>query len=168
MRFVKPLIILSCVLLFVSAKAQQEPIYASNKYLPEYHGLSLKNFNNNLLEAKAISSPFVLQDAPGQRMIRVGKTLTIAGSVLIVGGVILMATADELYYRSNTVNGQTVTEGDIKGGLGVVMTAGGVGMVVPGIIVWSIGRKKYRASQAGSASVSLGINNNGGGLRYTF
>ena len=169
MRFVKPLIILSFVFSFVCAQAQQQPLHVSgNTYLPEYQGLSLNTFSDSRLHAKASLSPIVLEDAPGQRMMRVGKGLTIGGSVLLIGGVILMSTADEIFYTTTTTNGTTTEEGDPKGATGLTMAIGGVGMIIPGAIVWSKGKKKYAAYKATSASLSLGVNQNGAGLRFQF
>jgi hypothetical protein len=80
---------------------------------------------------------------PGQRMRNAGRTLTLCGSAMFLGGVILMNNADALYYTSTQTQYGTVNEGDPKGALGVLMTVGGVGMVIPGIILWSKGHKKY-------------------------
>lgn len=165
MKLLKPLVLLAFIFAFVCVKAQQvADITTGSKYLSEYQGLTLNTLNSPLVDSQTA----VLVDAPGQRMIRVGKFLTIGGAVLLVGGVALMATADELYYRSTTTNGNTQTEGDIKGGLGVVMTVAGVGMIIPGAIVWSKGRKKYAEYKATGASLSLGINKHGAGVQLSF
>lgn len=168
MKFIKPLVLLSFIFVLVSAKAQQTAVASASdsKYLTQYQGLELATVGNHVLDLKANA---LLVDAPGQRMIRVGKTLTFTGIILVAGGVILMSTADALYYRASTSSyGGSQEEGDIKGALGVALTTGGVGMIIPGAIVWSKGKKKYAAYQATGASLSLGINNNGAGLRFNF
>lgn len=168
MKSVKPLIglVLVCSCLFAHAQKSVSPVYASAIEVADKSHVSLSDpyrikddFQRGTIQA----------DAPGQRMIRVGKTLTIAGSVLFVSGIVMMATADEIYYRTTTdFDGNTVTEGDLQGALGLIMTTGGLGMIIPGAIVWSKGKKKYEAYQSAGASLSLGINKNGAGLRFRF
>jgi len=128
----------------------------------------------------ALVSPLCLQETsplqiqtgnlPGQHGIRTGKTLTIIGSVLLVGGIALVSTADALYYNSNTTNGQTTESGDIKGGLGVIMIAGGVGMITPGLIIWHKSKKRYEQYLIDHPQQSLHINAGpgGAGLIYQF
>jgi len=103
---------------------------------------------------------------PGQHGMKVGKTLTIAGGVLLVGGIVLVSTADALYYNSTTTNGTTTEEGDIKGGLGVIMIAGGAGMVIPGVIIWSKSKKRYNQYLIDHPQQSLSMHATG--LSYRF
>jgi hypothetical protein len=107
---------------------------------------------------------------PGLKMMKIGKTLTIAGGVLLVTGVALIASADEMYYNSTTTQNGTVEEGDPKFFFGVLALSGGLGMTIPGAILWSKGAKKFKAYQENNikASLSLGINNSGVGLRFRF
>jgi len=77
---------------------------------------------------------------PGFRMRRVGSTLTVAGGAFFLGGVIAISTADKTsYYNSNT----GLYEYDPQLGLGVLLVTAGVGMMVPGIIFWTKGAKRY-------------------------
>ena len=100
---------------------------------------------------------------------RVGKTLTIAGGVLLVGGIALVSTADALYYNSTTSNGTTTESGDIKGGIGVLLIAGGVGMIVPGVIIWTKSKKKYnRYLKEHPQSLNIQSGSNGLGVVYIF
>lgn len=98
-------------------------------------------------------SPLVLSPAvdfvnpipgPGLRMKKTGTTLTVAGAVLLIGGIALVSSADEIYYTQTTTQYGTYQEGDPKGAIGFVMLVGGAGMSVTGIILWSKGAKKYR------------------------
>jgi hypothetical protein len=165
---VKHLLLLTFVFtcFFVKAQHINEPVASSNhSYLTSYKGLELTNTDSKLLDFQYVVEK---SNAPGQRNIRTGKTLTIAGGILVVGGVALMATADEIYYSSTSTPNGTVEEGDPQGGIGAVLTLGGVGMIIPGAILWSKGRKKYAAYKAASASLSLGVNKNGAGLRFRF
>jgi hypothetical protein len=104
---------------------------------------------------------------PGLRMRNTGRTLTIIGSALLVGGVIMVATADELYYESTYSSSGSYSEGDPKGAFGIVMIAGGTGMVIPGIIFWNKGHKRYKQHVA-EQGASLGIKGAGLALRYRF
>lgn len=131
---------------------------------------------------EAILSPVFLQEPaggmqfpvrgnlPGQHGIRKGKTLTIIGGILLVGGVVLVSSADALYYNSTTTNGTTTESGDIKGGLGVIMIAGGVGMIIPGIIIWSKNKRRYEQykMEHPQQSLSLGVGGSGAGVAYRF
>ncbi len=78
---------------------------------------------------------------PGYRMKKVGSTLTLAGAVMFVGGIIVISEADKTtYYNYNT--GQ-YEYNDPKILLGSLMLVGGTGMMVPGIIFWAKGAKRY-------------------------
>jgi hypothetical protein len=124
------------------------------------------------------SSPVFLKDTPhdvgpvsaprGLRMRNTGRVLTICGGALAIGGIVMMNSADELYYTSTTSSQSgTVEEGDPKGALGVLMTVSGVGMMVPGIIFWSKGQKKYNRYLE-QQSVSLKAGASGVSVRYSF
>lgn len=104
---------------------------------------------------------------PGQRMRNVGRILTICGGALAIGGIVMMNNADELYYTSTQTQHGTVNEGDPKGALGVFMTISGVGMMVPGVILWSKGQKKYNRYLEREG---LSVHSRGAGLalRYSF
>ena len=105
---------------------------------------------------------------PGLKMKRTGTTLTVAGAVLLIGGVVLVSTADDVYYSQTTNQYGTYQEGDPKGALGAVMLVSGAGMTVTGIILWSKGARKYRrhlemqenaklVAAAGNRGLSIGF-----------
>ncbi|SKC86344.1 hypothetical protein SAMN05660236_5121 [Ohtaekwangia koreensis] len=108
---------------------------------------------------------------PGLRMRNAGRTLTILGGAMLIGGIAVFASAEESYYstgyNSNTGNYE---EGDPKAALGVVMIAGGLGMTIPGVILWSKGAKKYKRylEQHEGETVSFNLNGNGASLCYRF
>jgi hypothetical protein len=103
----------------------------------------------------------------GLRMRNTGRALTIAGGALAIGGIVMMNNADQLFYRTTSTQNGTVTEGDPKGALGVLMTITGVGMMVPGVIFWSKGQKKYnRYLEQQNASLNLKLS--GLSLTYSF
>ncbi|NJM25659.1 MAG: hypothetical protein HC859_09380 [Bacteroidia bacterium] len=82
-------------------------------------------------------------NAPGYRQRNTGRALTIMGGVMLVTGVVLVSTADATYYNTTVTSSGTYEEGDPKGGFGTLMMAGGLGMTIPGIILWSKGSKRY-------------------------
>lgn len=108
---------------------------------------------------------------PGLRMRNAGRTLTIIGGAMLVGGVIVFGSAEDTYYSYNSYNGTTYEEGDPKAAIGVLMMAGGLGMTIPGVILWTKGAKKYkryREQHEGEQTVSFNMNGNGVSLRYQF
>lgn len=104
---------------------------------------------------------------PGLRMRNTGRTLTIIGSVLFVGGIAVYSSADEGYYSYQSTNYGDEESGDPKAALGIVMITGGLGMTIPGIILWSKGAKKYNAYLR-EQSASVKFNGRGLSLKYTF
>ena len=103
---------------------------------------------------------------PGLRMRNTGRTLTIIGGAMLIGGIIVYNNADENYYNSYTTSNGTYTEGDPQAALGVLMIMGGAGMTVPGIIFWSKGSKKYKRYLEREAAVN--IKGTGLSLSYRF
>jgi hypothetical protein len=85
----------------------------------------------------------------------------MGGGALLVTGVVVL---------SNNIKHEPATEHNegsgMVGAVGAVMVAGGVGMITPGIIVWSKGAKRYKAYQ--QLDTSLEITPANLGLRYRF
>lgn len=106
-------------------------------------------------------------NAPGMHKIRIGRGMTIGGGVLLVSGIALAATADSYSYSSTTTNGQTTESGDLKGAVGVVFIAAGVGLTIPGIIIWSKGRKRLEAYKIENG-LTFDIRGTSGVLTYHF
>jgi len=126
--------------------------------------------------SQEVSSPLYLTHAEvmpgsamprGLRMRNTGRALTILGAALAIGGIVMMNNADQLYYTTTQTQNGTVTEGDPKGALGVLMTITGAGMAVPGIIFWSKGQKKYNRHLE-QQSAALNIKPSGLSLTYSF
>jgi hypothetical protein len=100
------------------------------------------------------ASPIIINDVqrvaykvaypPGYKMRNAGRTMTIIGVPLFIGGLIVFNNADENYYNSVTTSSGTYTEGDPQAAVGILMTVGGAGLSIPGIILWSKGAKKYK------------------------
>ncbi|MBA4145953.1 MAG: hypothetical protein DI538_08165 [Azospira oryzae] len=101
---------------------------------------------------------------PGYRMKNVGSTLMLAGSFLVIGGVILASNSDDTinsnYNSVPTVNPQEV--------LASYMIGGGVGMIVPGIIFWAKGARKYKRFLAEEDNHNVSLRFTGNGVVYRF
>ena len=81
---------------------------------------------------------------PGLRMRNVGRTLTVIGGAMLIGGIVTYNNADKTVYTYQTSSGTTYTELDDQASIGALMIVAGAGMAVPGIIFWSKGSKKYK------------------------
>ncbi|RAW01804.1 hypothetical protein [Pseudochryseolinea flava] len=132
-----------------------------------------------ITEDAVIVSPVINQTtqtrvplAPGLRMKKAGQTMTIIGGILFVGGIVMVAQADDDYYTSTTTTqyGTTTENGDPKFALGVVMITHGVGLTIPGIILWTRGNKKFNrwTEEQRQQNLSMGLNRSGVGMRYRF
>lgn len=120
-----------------------------------------------VLKQDARSAPLQV-DFPGKRMRNTGRTLTILGIGFIAGGIAMVSQAEETYYTSNYSSNGSYEEGDPQGAFGVLMITGGAGMMVPGIIFWSKGAKKYNAAIRESEAASVHLKSNGLAIRYRF
>ena len=79
---------------------------------------------------------------PGYRMRNTGRALTIGGLSLLTGGLILMNSGGPRSTHPNV----TGDEPDWREPLGFTMAYSGVGMMIPGIILWKKGSRKYKRS----------------------
>ena len=149
----RPAIAFALVLLSSTLSAQEYVLQSQSKY-PVSPLL--------LLDHKDIAAA-----APGLRMRNTGRALTIGGMVLAVTGIVMMSSADALYYRTTYTQYGTQTEGDPLGALSVTVTTGGVGMIVTGAILWSKGNKKYKRHLE-RQNASFTTSRNGLTLRYRF
>ena len=108
---------------------------------------------------------------PGLRMRRAGRILTIIGGANLIGGFILLNSVDHVTYTTYDSNGTAYVEMDGQAALGRVMMAGGLGMTIPGVILWKKGDKRYKRyieQHEGEQTVSFNMNGNGVSLRYQF
>jgi hypothetical protein len=122
----------------------------------------------NLQEPSAIHMKSV-DYLPGERMRNTGRTLTILGAGLFVGGIAVYSSADSPGYTKTYTSNGSYEQGDPKAAYGILMITGGAGMMVPGIIFWSKGSKKYKAAAKGDVPVaSVHLRRNGVGVRYSF
>ena len=117
--------------------------------------------------SQAYSAPVTKLYTPGLKMRNVGRVLTVGGGVLLVTGIILVSSADELYYNAGTSSSGSYESGDPRGGFGVLLTTTGAGMLVTGIILWSKGQRKYNNHKADQA-VLLKTGLHRLALTYTF
>lgn len=131
----------------------------------QYYASSKKNSSTVVSPVRLMQSNPI--NPPGLRMRNTGRTLTIIGSVMLVGGVIMAATADELYYETTYNSSGSYSEGDPQGAIGIVMAVAGTGMAIPGIIFWNKGAKRYNQHLA-EKRATASIKGAGLSLRYRF
>jgi len=108
---------------------------------------------------------------PGVRMRKAGRILTIIGGANLIGGFILFNSVDDISYTRYDANGTAYFEMDGRAALGIVMMAGGLGMGIPGVILWTKGSRRYKRyleQHEGEQNVSFNMNGNGVSLRYQF
>jgi hypothetical protein len=89
-------------------------------------------------------------DLPGARKTRKGTVLIVTGSILAGLGTSLLATSDGVVSaKLNESKGNgTYGAANLRAELGTLLIVGGVGMLVPGIIIHSKGKKMNRAPEA--------------------
>jgi hypothetical protein len=109
---------------------------------------------------------------PGERMRKIGRILTIGGAAMLIGGIAVYNGADDSYQSTSyTQNGYYYyySETDPQAELGASMMVLGVGAIVPGVILWARGAKKYnRALKRQEAEESLSMNMKGRGVALTY
>jgi hypothetical protein len=101
----------------------------------------------------------------GLRQRNIGRALTIGGVAMGFAGVLVFTDA-----RKGRViaNGQVTQEPEeAKMLAGIYLVEGGIGMLIPGIILWKRGQKKYNRYLE-EQSVSFHSTGNSFALRYRF
>lgn len=101
-----------------------------------YHSVVFKSLSQK------IETPIHMAPIPGARMKRVGMGMTIAGVTCLGIGAALIGTAN--WQRVNTAAGPSFATRDIKGALGVLLCLPGIGLTIPGGIVWGLGERKIK------------------------
>jgi hypothetical protein len=89
-------------------------------------------------------------DLPGARKTRKGTRLIVTGSILLGVGTAVLATSDGVVSpKLNESKGNgTYGAADQKAELGTVLVAVGAALLVPGVIVYSKGKKMNKAYDA--------------------
>lgn len=148
----KVLFLLVFVGILTEAKSQElfASAYTNTVSSPVFKpSISYSNFDNVILP-------------PGYKMRRVGSTLTIAGAAMFLGGIIVVSNASKDSYYNNSTGQQVYSDPML--GVGSLMLVGGVGMMVPGIIFWTKGAKRYNRYLE---DLQGSIKTNGAGLAIT-
>lgn len=79
---------------------------------------------------------------PGMRQKNIGIGLTAAGLGLIAIEGILMATSN--WQKVTTSYGTTYGTRDMKGAIGQLLIVPGIGLTIPGGLVWGAGKRKIK------------------------
>jgi hypothetical protein len=120
-----------------------------------------------LVQKKTMRIAYEATKPPGLRMRGAGTIMTLCGGGLIIAGAIIAANADpnagQTYVNSN---GTTYTDGDVDQAMGVLGIVAGVGLTVPGVILWTKGNKKYKRYL--ETQTAFNFTKNGVGLTYRF
>lgn len=155
MKVIASLLLFMCTV--ISSKAQ---LFASAKVttLPSQQG-------SPLLVKHLQPVPYKVSMPPGLKMRNVGRTLTIIGGAMLIGGIIVYNNADP-YYDYNSQGTTYYTKEEQQAALGVLMVMGGAGMTIPGIILWSKGGKKYKRHLEREAAFNF--QGTGASLSYRF
>lgn len=94
---------------------------------------SIKFATKNLADVKRL---------PGYRMRNTGRALTLGGLTMLTGGLILMNSGGPRSTHPNVVEDEDAW----MRSLGFTIAYSGVGMAIPGIILWKKGSRKYKRS----------------------
>jgi len=136
-----------------------------------YHALAAAEVNtavvSPVIQKKTMRPLYEVTRPPGQRMKSAGMIMTLCGSGLIVAGAIIASNADPnsgQTYVSN--NGSTYTDGEVDQAMGVLGIVAGVGLTVPGVILWTKGAKKYNRYM--ETQTALNFTRHGMTLSYRF
>jgi hypothetical protein len=113
----------------------------------------------------SLNKPLDLDERPpGLRQRNIGRTMAIGGAVLGFAGILIYSDA-----RSGRVIAQgsvTQTPEENKMLAGILMIEGGIGLLIPGVIIWKKGQKKY-SRYLERQTVSLSAAGPGLTLRYS-
>lgn len=116
--------------------------------------LSISFATKNLTDIKRL---------PGYRMRNTGRALTIGGLTMFTGGLILMNSGGPRSTHPNVVEDEDAWMRSI----GFTIAYSGVGMAVPGIILWRKGSRKYKRSLE-REQYSIETDGASVALRYSF
>ena len=96
---------------------------------------------------------------PGLRMLKAGRPLTFFGGLMIATGVVVISAANRHSYD----------DPNSKAVIGPILIVSGIGMTIPGIILWVRGSKKYNNYlKSKTATTSIQFQGNGLSLKYRF
>ena len=152
--------------LFIAAFAMCLVVSARAQFLASAKGIETSGeYQSPLIVQSGQRVAYKISYPPGFRMRNVGRTLTVIGGAMLIGGIIVFNNADRNYNTYQTSTG-TYNEGDPQAALGALMIVGGTGMVIPGIILWSKGSKKYNRYL--ERETALSIKGQGISLSYRF
>ena len=108
-------------------------------------------------------------NAPGLHKMQIGKRMMIVSGVMIgLGSILVASSGGTTYYNYSNTNGNTNEEGNLGGAIGALSIAGGIGLFIPGVIIHSKGKKRYKAYLQSGTNVSLRFSANSVGICFNF
>ena len=120
-----------------------------------------------VVQKKTLRIAYEVTTPPGLRMRKVGTILTICGGGMLIAGAIIYSNADPNSGQIHTnSNGTMYTDGELQQELGILCAGAGVGLTIPGIILWTKGTKKYNRYL--ETQTAFNFTRNGAGLTYRF
>jgi hypothetical protein len=157
----KILLLISFVVISVSASAQ----YANRQYA-RVTPVSLNLISSFTTETSTTR-------VPGERMRNVGTSLILGGVVLEVIGIATLSTVDGLELGVGSFSYQSSNPNDedqlpTKAFVGLLGVVGGIGMMVPGIIFYSKGTKRYNYYKNHEKELAIHVQGAGLSLKYHF
>ncbi len=154
----------------VSVSAQSSSVDESNSIrrisplmLSSTSSLRLKQANTRNL---GVYFNTMNQEANAGRKKKIsGIIFTAIGVGLLATGIVLVATADDLYYSASVGTGGSSSSGDLGGALGVLAIPGSAGFLIPGIHKWVKGGR-MNSEQKGIGSEGIKDKRQRRGLFY--
>lgn len=141
-------LVLLSLLTGIGAGAQQMPVLAastshtaslataipSHKYLLSNRGSDGANGIQREL--------YKIPKAPGERRMKVGRTLAGFGAATVVAGLLVYNNRDPEYYTKNSFGTAYVYDPNEVGGQ--MLVGIGTGLIVPGVMIWIHGASIYK------------------------
>lgn len=156
------------IFMWTGINAQYSILPGSNdKFIPDHNVVVSPVFRKVPAEAKLSSFRI-----PGERQIKIGRTLTVLGGAMLIGGISIYANADKTVTYSYYINSynqlDSTAQIDPKAILGALMIVAGTGMTIPGVLLWKSGAKKNKQYMKEQQGLSLGMRGNAAVLTYRF
>jgi hypothetical protein len=117
---------------------------AFRHYKPAYPKKEIKPVEDKRFSPNYNASGYVPR-VPGKRQRNVGIGLFAVGIGFLAAALPMILTADSYSYQFyQSSNGQSYSQGDLKGALGVIMVVPGLALTITGAAIWGTGNRKMK------------------------